>query len=211
MTWRQIIPGVLEGIPGEQQEETALELHVRMSKIPLLTMNTHRLETWEHRGNESWWPKIKQYVEGSYDHPFLTFLGTVGTGKTHMALAIGWEWLERGLTVLYYQVEGLLDALRHGYRTLERDPDGYERTLAFTKNANLLILDDFGVQQETEWAASKLDQIIDHRYINQKPLIVTSNLALEQLPARIMDRLREGVLIHLKGESFRKKKQAKAI
>jgi len=211
MTWKQVIPGVFEGIPGEQQEEIQQEetrlVHLRMSKIPLLTMNTHRIETWQHKGNESWWPKIKRYAEGSYDHPILTFLGTVGTGKTHMALAIGWEWLERGKTVLYYQVEGLLDALRRGYRTWERgDPDGYQSTLAFTQNAGLLILDDLGAQQETEWTTSKLDQIIDHRYINQKPLIVTSNLALEQLPIRIMDRLREGVLIHLKGESFRKKK-----
>lgn len=212
MTWRQIIPGVFEGIPGEEQEETELETYIRMSNIPLHTMKTHRLETWQHRGKESWWPKIKQYTEGSYDHPFLTFLGTVGTGKTHISLSIAWEWLERGKTVLYYQVESLLDALRRGYRSWERgDPDGYQSILAFTQNTALLILDDLGAQQETEWSASKLDQIIDYRYINKRPLIVTANLALDILPSRIVDRLREGMLIHLKGESFRKQKQAKAV
>jgi len=208
MVWRQVIPGVLEGIPGEKQEETALELHVRMSRIPLPTMNTHRIETWQHEGNESWWPKIKRYTEGSYDHPFLTFLGTVGTGKTHMALAIGWAWLECGRNVLYYQIENLLDALRCGYSSWQKgDPEGYQSILNFTQNVGLLILDDLGAQKETEWATSKLDQIIDYRYINKKPLIATTNLALERLPARIMDRLREGMLIHLKGESFRKQKR----
>jgi len=208
MRWRQVIPGVFEGIPGKQQEETELELYIRLSNIPLETMKTHRLETWQHRGNESWWAKIKQYADGSYDHPFLTFLGTVGTGKTHMALAIGWAWLECVRNVLYYQVENLLDALRRGYSSWQKgDPEGYQSVLAFTQNVGLLILDDLGAQQETEWATSKLDQIIDYRYINKKPLIATTNLALERLPARIADRLREGVLIHLKGESFRKRKK----
>ncbi|GAI94135.1 unnamed protein product, partial [marine sediment metagenome] len=105
------------------------------------------------------------------------------------------------------QVENLLDTLRRGYSSWQKgDPEGYQSILGFTQNASLLVLDDLGAQHGTDWATSKLDQIIDYRYINQKPLIVTSNLALEQLPARIMDRLREGVLIHLKGESFRKKR-----
>ncbi len=209
MTWTQIFPGVYEGIPGEQQEETELELYVRLSNIPIETMKTHRLETWQHRSSESWWPQIKQYADGSYNRPFLTFLGTVGTGKTHMAFAIGWAWLARSRSVLYYQVENLLDALRRGYSSWQKgDSDGYYTILQFTQNTELLILDDFGAQHETEWATSKLDQIVDYRYIHKKPLIATTNLALDRLPARIGDRLSEGVLVHLAGESFRKKQKA---
>lgn len=209
MTWTQIIPGVYEGIPGEQQEETELGLYVRLSNIPTKTLKTHRLETWQHKSSESWWPKIKQYADGSYNHPFLTFLGTVGTGKTHMAFAIGWAWLENGRTVLYYQVENLLDVLRRGYSSWQKgDPDGYNGILQFTQNVGLLILDDFGAQHETKWADSKLDQIVDYRYEYKKPLIATTNLALGRLPARIADRLSEGVLVQLTGESFRKKQKA---
>lgn len=221
MGWKMLIPGVYEGIPSEQKEEKLderLELNVRLSNIPPGTMKTHRLETWQHKSSaksgilsriEPWWPEINQYAEGNYDHPLLTFLGTVGTGKTHMAFGIGWAWLERGQNVLYYQVENLLDALRRGYSSWQKDgSDDYNSILQFAKNVKLLILDDFGAQHETEWAASKLDQIIDYRYEYKKPLIVTTNLALNLLPARIADRLSEGLLVQLTGESFRKQRKA---
>lgn len=206
--WKQVMPGVYEGIPGEEQEETELELYVRLSNIPIETMKTHRLGTWQHKSSESWWPKIKQYADGSYNHPFLTFLGTVGTGKTHMAFAIGWAWLGRSRSVLYYQVENLLDALRRGYSSWQKGDDGYYTILQFAQNTELLILDDFGAQHEKVWADSKLDQIVDYRYIHKKPLIATTNLALDRLPERIGDRLSEGVLVDLSGESFRKQGKA---
>jgi len=207
MTWRQLAPGIYAGIPGGKEDQE-LEMFVKMSHIPLVTAKTHRLKTWQHRDNEPWWPQIEQYAVGIYDHPFITLLGTVGTGKTHIAFAVGWAWLECGRTVLYYQVENLLDALRHGYSSWQRgDPDGYSNILQFAQNVNLLILDDFGAQHETEWAASKLEQIVDYRYVNKKPLIATTNIALNRLPARIADRLSEGVLVQLTGESFRKRRK----
>lgn len=210
MTWEQIMPGAFKGTPGQDDQEE-LERLVKLSNIPRETARTHRLETWQHKHNEDWWDSVEQYVNGNYTHPFLSLLGIIGTGKTHIALSIAWEWLRQGKTVVYYQVEGLLDALRHGYSSWRRgNPDGYQSVLAFSQNASLLILDDFGAQQETEWATSKLDQIVDHRYINRKPLIVTTNLALDKLPPRIVDRLREGALIQLSGTSYRGKKHEAA-
>jgi DNA replication protein DnaC len=207
MTWNKIMPGVYECKPGEEKDEE-LELRLKMSNIPITTLKTHRLATWQHRGSEPWWSAIAQYADGSYNHPFITLLGTVGTGKSHIAFALGWSWLENGKTVLYYQVENLLDALRRGYSSWQGgNPDGYNGILQFTQNVGLLILDDFGAQHETEWAVSKLDQIVDYRYEYKKPLVATTNLALNRLPARIADRLSEGVLIQLTGESFRKQKK----
>ena len=213
MTWRKIIPGVFESLPleaslrGRNRKEP--DLLEKLSNMPFTTQKTHRFETWEHRGNESWWPMVERYKACNYDHPFITLLGESGTGKTHIAFAIGWAWLAQGKSVLYYQVESLLDALREGYSKWEKgDSDGYNRVLKFAQNAGLLILDDFGVQHETKWANSKLDQIVDYRYEHQKPLLATTNLSLNRLPPRIVDRLTEGWLIHLMGESFRKQKNA---
>jgi len=208
MTWNQVIPGVLEGLPGEDYEEQETKLRVRMSNIPTETMQTHRLETWEHKPNEPWWSQVKQYADGQYEHPFVTLFGVVGTGKTHIVLSVGWCWLRDGHSVLYYQVEDLLDALRAGYSKWQGgDPDGYNTVLRFARNVGLLIIDDIGAHNETEWATSKLDQIVDYRYLHRKPLVVTTNLALDRLPARIGDRLAEGVLVQLTGESFRKHKR----
>jgi DNA replication protein DnaC len=209
MTWKQLAPGIIEGLPGEDYAEKEVELRIKMSNIPPETMQTHRLETWEHKPNEPWWSKVNEYAEGHYEHPSLTLFGVVGTGKTHIAVSIGWRWLRNGSAVLYYQVEDLLDALRRGYSKWQGgDPDGYNSVLQFARNVGLLILDDLGAHNETEWATSKLDQIVDYRYIHKKPLVATTNLALNRLPARIGDRLAEGLVIQLTGESYRRKGKA---
>jgi len=203
--WKQVIPGVFEGVPGEGDEE--LDRRIRMSNMPVETIKTHRFETWKHRGKEKWWADLQRYAECKYTHPFVTLLGTVGIGKTHIALSMGWSWVGCGKGVLYYHVEDLLDALRSGYSSWQRgDPEGYSMILHFAQNVGLLILDDLGAQDEKVWATTKLDQIIDSRYIHQKPLIVTTNMALDKLPERIADRLSEGMLVELAGESYRTKK-----
>jgi DNA replication protein DnaC len=203
--WKQVIPGVFEGVPGEGDEE--LDRRIRMSNMPVETIKTHRFETWKHRGKEKWWADLQRYAECKYTHPFVTLLGTVGIGKTHIALSMGWSWVGCGKGVLYYHVEDLLDALRSGYSSWQRgDPEGYSMILHFAQNVGLLILDDLGAQDEKVWATTKLDQIIDSRYIHQKPLIVTTNMALDKLPERIADRLSEGMLVELTGESYRTKK-----
>jgi len=203
VTWVEVAKGVYEGRPFHPAVAGLLKL----SNIPGKVINTHRLRTWVHEGQEeSWWAVVEDYASGTFKHPFLSLLGLPGVGKTHLAIGIGFEWLERGKTVLYYQVEGLLDALRDGYHLFERgDYDGYHSLLSFTQNAGLLILDDLGSEKETEWATAKLDQIVDYRYINRRPLIVTSNLAMNKLAPRIADRLMEGAVIHLKGVSYRRK------
>jgi DNA replication protein DnaC len=208
MTWKQVMPGVFEGVPDGQGDED-LDRRIRMANMPVQTIKTHRLETWKHKGKEDWWAEIQRYAECNCDYPFVTVFGTVGTGKTHIALAIGWSWVACGKAVLYYQVEDLLDALRAGYSTWQRgDPEGYSMILHFAQNVGLLILDDLGAQDEKVWATAKLDQIINSRYINRKPLLVTTNMGLDKLPERIADRLSEGMLIHLTGESYRKQKRA---
>ena len=210
--WREITPGIYEGLPVEialvnQNTIEEPSLIERLSRIPSLTKKTHSFDTWRHRGKESWWSDIKKYADGKYEHPFLTLLGMVGTGKTRLAWSIAWAWLNRGRSVLYYQVEELLDALREGYSAWEKgDAIGYHIVLKHTQNVGLLILDDFGAEHGTAWAKAKLDQIVDYRYVHQKPLIATTNLTLDQLAERVADRLSEGTLIQLMGDSFRLKK-----
>ncbi len=77
----------------------------------------------------------------------------------------------------------------------------------------LLILDDFGMERGTEYGLEQVYNVVDSRYRSRKPLIVTTNLTLEELQnpedtahARIYDRLEMCCPVCITGENFRKAK-----
>lgn len=200
--WAQIIPGVYKVSPGG--EDT---IRMKLSNIPLLTRATHRLSTWKEReGCQEGYEAAKLLADGKLELPFLLLYSGVGTGKTHLAWAVGWEYLESGLSVYYYQVETLMDELRQSYSKREQDEIAYSYSalLNSLKECCLLILDDIGAHNQTDWAAAKLDEIVDHRYINHLATIATSNTL--ELSERILDRMTEGKVVRLKGSSYRKQR-----
>jgi DNA replication protein DnaC len=87
---------------------------------------------------------------------------------------------------LFLTVPDLLDTLRFSYD----DPkSSFATRFEEIKDAPLLIMDDFGTQNATEWAQEKLFQILNYRYINKLPLVVTTNLLEEEIEPRIASRL----------------------
>ena len=109
---------------------------------------------------------------------WLTLVGPVDTGKSHLAVAICRRWLARGKPARYVLVPLMLEELRAGYQ-FEGE---YDRRLEFLLKVHLLVLDDLGTQKPTEWAVEKLMQVIDYRYVNALPLVVTTNKPLDNLP-----------------------------
>ncbi len=121
---------------------------------------------------------------------WLILRGSVGTGKTHLAYAIAGAVMGRGRSVYAHTTPDLLDKLRQGYN------DGsYDNWLESLKSVDLLVLDDLGTERATEWAAQALFQIVNHRYSKRLPLVVTTNLSVEdarRMDARLVSRLLEG-------------------
>lgn len=119
--------------------------------------------------------------------------GGYGCGKTHLAAAIANEAIGLAIPTLFITVPDLLDTLRFAYN----DPDyTFEARFEEVRRIPLLILDDFGTQNATPWAQEKLFQIINFRYINQMPLVVTTNLPLEDIEPRIRSRLQDPELVN---------------
>jgi DNA replication protein DnaC len=123
---------------------------------------------------------------------WLLLQGGYGCGKTHLAAAIANFAVGMGVPTLFITVPDLLDSLRFAYN----DPEAtFEQRFEQIRSAPLLILDDFGTQNATAWSQEKLFQILNYRYINRLPLVVTTNIPLEDIDGRIRSRLEDPDLV----------------
>ena len=158
-------------------------------------------ETFKPRGRKGLGELQSQSLEWAYSHSrqyaaslngWLLLQGGYGSGKTHLAAAIANFAVGIGVPTLFLTVPDLLDTLRFAYDSADTT---FEERFEQVRNAELLVLDDFGTQNATGWAQEKLFQIINYRYINKLPLVVTTNLALDEIEARIRSRLQDPELV----------------
>ena len=117
---------------------------------------------------------------------WLVMLGTYGCGKTHLAAAIANSSIDAGAATLMLNVPDLLDWLRFA---LEIRESTFETRFEQIRNIPLLVLDDLGAHNATPWAQEKLFQILDYRYVNRLPTVITSNQDIDELEGRIRSRL----------------------
>lgn len=113
--------------------------------------------------------------------------GGYGVGKTHLLAAIAWSLVDRGVAAFYVVVPDLLVKLQATFN------DGSDETFAERfkriKDADVLLLDDLGAEKSTEWAMAQMFDLINSRYLAEKPLVVASNLTPQQIGGRIGSRL----------------------
>jgi DNA replication protein DnaC len=109
---------------------------------------------------------------------WLVVVGVVGCGKTHIAAAIKNERDDHGNQTLFMTTPDLLDYLRATYA-----PDSnvtYDRGFDAIRNAEVLILDDYGAHSSTPWAEEKLFQLLNHRFNARLPTVITTNQPLDR-------------------------------
>ena len=124
---------------------------------------------------------------------WLVLEGAYGCGKTHLAAAIGNERLKRGDLVLFITTPDLLDHLRSTYGPTSEV--GYDEMFNRIRDAKLLILDDLGSENPSQWAGEKLFQLLNYRYSNQLPTVITTNVDLDKIDGRIRSRMLDEELI----------------
>lgn len=136
------------------------------------------------------------------------FSGRPGTGKNHLACAIGNGLLARQKSVVVITVSDLMMQLRNSYQP---NPEVTEtQIIKHLSQVDLLILDEVGLQRRNNNEAIMLNQIIDNRYIADKPTGVLTNLAnnelVECLGERAVERLMEngGQWVPFTWDSYRK-------
>ena len=142
----------------------------------------------------------------------LLLWGGVGTGKTFAAACIANALVEREVGVRMITLGDALVQL-FGMNGEER-----VRYLESLSSCGLLILDDFGVERRTPYAREQVYEIVNRRYLSGRPMVVTTNLTLEELKnadrddSRINDRVLERcVPVCFDGDSLRREKTAERV
>jgi DNA replication protein DnaC len=97
----------------------------------------------------------------------LVLLGSVGTGKTHAAVAAARLRHDAGDDVRFLPVVEMLDLLR---------PGGPERALYDLADVGCLVLDDLGSERPTDWTAERLYALVNRRWMEERSTVATSNL-----------------------------------
>lgn len=140
--------------------------------------------------------KLRRYAEKWEDmqreNIGLMLYGGVGTGKSYGAACVANRLIEQAVPVCMTNLSAVLNAIG-GFRGVEKNA-----YIADLMRYPLLILDDFGMERQTEYGLEQVFHVVDARYRSGKPLIITTNLSLAELNAprslqhkRIYDRILE--------------------
>ena len=133
----------------------------------------------------------------------LVLMGTVGTGKTHLAGAIANELIKKQFkTVIFTTIAQIMDSIKAEFDNKK------EKKTQHIYTCELLILDDIGKEKASDYMKEKLFEIINTRYERLLPIIITTNLDMKGFRAFLGEALFSRIVeqshfINIKGEDYR--------
>ena len=145
---------------------------------------------------------ILEYITGEYLPNFknsntnLLFYGNSGTGKTFLSWCIAKELLDKGFLVVYKTSDDLLRALKD--IKFNNDTD-LENLLI---NCDLLIIDDLGSEQITDFSSTELFTLINKKILKNKKMLISTNLSLPLISKRYSERISSRIIGEFKVFKF---------
>ncbi|NBI68800.1 ATP-binding protein [Pseudoflavonifractor sp. 60] len=201
-----------ERLDREAAEQEARRHHQAVADLKRRGFTDPAMRGWTFANDNGKCPQMKHayfYVENwpTMQEENIGYLlwGGVGTGKSYFSGCIANALMEQEVAVRMTNFALILNDLTASF-------EGRNDYIARLCRAPLLILDDFGMERGTEYSLEQVYNVIDSRYRSRRPLIVTTNLPLQDLQhpqdtahARIYDRLLEMCApIRFSGENFRR-------
>ena len=138
--------------------------------------------------------RLKESLYYYLEHPDpkgWAFLGDVGVGKTHLAVGMAREIIERYmLNAKMISTPALMASLYDNMKV-----DGKIRSLMETyKETDLLVLDDLGAELPSEYAKAQIFLVMDHRLMHKKLTLITSNYSIRIIAERVGDRIASRII-----------------
>ena len=182
----------------QKKREEELERQRRISRLKASGIQEKHLLDWrfdvaeDNRDIQMAKRYVESWKEVKEKNLGLLLWGDVGTGKSFVAACIANALIESGVPVLMTNFSKILNQMGAMY-----SEERYQYIASFT-NYPLLIIDDLGIERNTEYALEQVYAVIDERYKSGLPVIITTNLLMENIKnpedvahARIFSRVLE--------------------
>ena len=169
-----------------QEFSKRVERIIKNSKMSKRNLNYKFDNFAPNTSNKKVLDNLKNYSEKlvkDIEKKGLILIGNNGVGKTHLACSIANKLIENGTPVIYGTLINLLAELRNSYDTDNNISE--MEIIKLYENVDLLIIDDLGKEKPSEWGLEKLFTIINSRYENNLPVIITTNYNQNSLVERL--------------------------
>ncbi|WP_373601578.1 ATP-binding protein [Paraclostridium bifermentans] len=107
----------------------------------------------------------------------IMLLGQVGSGKTHLAMAVSNIMLDNSIGVIYMPYRSVITRIKQSVT----DEENYQKEVNIYKNAEVLLIDDLFKGRITEADINIIYEIVDYRYFKNLPMIITTEKTIEDL------------------------------
>lgn len=174
-------PGFGQSVPCPACRGEAVELAERVAhyraalapQIPVTAWEDLRLERLEP-ADATPRPEVTAWVRQAHQRrPWLVLCsGGLGSGKTHAATGAAIAWVEAGKRAHFTKVTDMLLGMRS---TIAQHGD-LAPVVERYRSPALVVFDDLGTQQVTDWSEEILYAVLDHRYAHALPTIITTNV-----------------------------------
>ena len=169
-----------------QEFSKRVERIIKNSKMSKRNLNYKFDNFSSNTSNKKVLDNLKNYSEklvNGIEKKGLVLVGNNGVGKTHLACSIANKLIENGTPVIYGTLINLFAELRNSY-DIDNNISEME-IIKLYENVNLLIIDDLGKEKPSEWGLEKLFTIVNSRYENNLPVIITTNYNQSSLVERL--------------------------
>lgn len=166
----------------EQRLQEAREKQERIDRIMAMSNLGERFaratfDNWlRNPQTENCYETVKRYAD-SFNRDVvegLCIYGVPGNGKSHLAAALVHSAVEKGYTAVFIEAPDLFAKIKASYND-GTDGISESKILNALSKCDLLVLDDAGAEKPTAWVQEKFYQIINARYKNHLPLVITTN------------------------------------
>ena|ERR1035437_2395741 len=195
-----------------QRSANAVQSRIKAAGFPVLKdLDTYDFTAMPSLGKQ----KVLELSRGEWieQHYNACLIGNAGTGKTHLAIALGQAACRQGQRVRFFTAAALVNTLEEAQKQYRLD-----RLLAQLDKADLLVIDELGYLSFSRGGAELLFQVFADRY-ERGSILITSNLPFsewsqifqgERMTAALLDRFTHRChIFEMNGESFRFRESSK--